>query len=203
MTMSRLSSNSLLGVVSTAVASGTTGSPTTDTSSRPGKTVYVWSGNGSVTISRAGFVEYLLLGGGGAEGLNGSGYSGGGGGQVHQGWLYLVEGTYTITVGAATAATANTQNGVNGNPSSISGTGVSITAQAGGGGTNSTIWQGPRGGGFNQWGAGAGGPGGASQGAGITSSITGSSVTYGQGNSAAQKGNPSTSGAGRCILVFG
>ena len=47
-----------------ATVTSTTGSPTTDTTSRPGKTIYKFTGSGSITIGTAGIVELLVIGGG-------------------------------------------------------------------------------------------------------------------------------------------
>lgn len=163
--------------------------------------VHTFTANGTLTVTRAGFARVLVLGGGGAAGLNTAGYSGGGGGQCFDGWVYLPVGNVAITIGAAPPATANTQNGVNGNHSEVGST-PPIKAWGGGGGTNGTIWQGPRGGGGNQGGAGAAGSGGGSRGAGLVSDISGANVEYGRGGGAAQAGNESTSGAGRVIIRY-
>lgn len=90
-----------------ASVSGTTGSPTVDTSSRPGKTIYTWTGDGSITVSTSGVAE-ILLQAAGAGGGQGSGTincgGGGGGGQFESTTFYLPAGTHTITIGAGGAA---------------------------------------------------------------------------------------------------
>ena len=64
-----------------ASASGSSGA-TVDTSSRPGKTIYKFSGSGEITITQAGYAEILCIagGGGGGSGDNAYGFGGGGGG---------------------------------------------------------------------------------------------------------------------------
>lgn len=96
-----------LGGIGKASISGTTGSPTIDTSSRPGKTIYGFTGSGTMTVDKEGYVELFILGGGGA----GGGYSnsgsvaagGGGGGAISHSEYFLKSGTYTVTVGAGGA----------------------------------------------------------------------------------------------------
>ena len=64
-----------------ATYTATTGSPTVDTTSRPGKTILKYTGSGTITIGFAGFVEMFMVGGGGggnantlAGGAGGSGF---------------------------------------------------------------------------------------------------------------------------------
>ena len=73
------------GGIPKATVTATTGSPTIDTSSRPGKTIYKFTGSGSITIGTAGTCEVLVVGGGGAgveatSNDNSKGASAGGGG---------------------------------------------------------------------------------------------------------------------------
>ena len=84
-------------------------------------------------------VNYLVVGGGGGGGDRHGG--GGGGGGVLTGTWTASVGTYTVTVGLGGVAgyyeTANstpTGAGIKGGNSSLSGTGVSVTANGGGGG---------------------------------------------------------------------
>ncbi len=49
-----------------ATVTATTGSPTVDTSSRAGKTIYKFTASGSITIGTAGTAEILVVGGGGS-----------------------------------------------------------------------------------------------------------------------------------------
>lgn len=106
-----------------ATVSGTTGSPTIDTTSRPGKTIYKFTGSGSITIANAGYAECLIVGGGGGSGSPASGLNGSPGWVVY-GQEYLGAGTITVTVGGGGAA-----NGSGGGNSSISGV---VTASGGG-----------------------------------------------------------------------
>jgi hypothetical protein len=98
--------------------SGTTGSPTTATyteSSINYKT-YSFTGSGSITLSKAGLVDLLLVGGGGAGGVVFAG-GGGGGGQVAQILgAYLPSGSNTVTIGAG-GTISNTS--LSGNPTLI------------------------------------------------------------------------------------
>ena len=84
-------------------------------------------------------VNYLVVGGGGGGGDRHGG--GGGGGGVLTGTWTASVGTYTVTVGLGGVAgyyeTANSSPqgaGIKGGNSSLSGTGVSVTANGGGGG---------------------------------------------------------------------
>lgn len=114
---------------SAAAVSGTTGSPTT--TANGGATSYSFTGNGDITLSSAGTVKVLYVGGGGASG---SGGGGGGGGQVFEATLFLAAGTHSVTVGAGgTGAVAPSQGGNGG--ASIFGP---LRALGGGGGGSSS-----------------------------------------------------------------
>jgi hypothetical protein len=93
------------GGVPKATVTGTTGSPNIDSSTRAGKTIYRFTGSGSITIGTGGTAELLLIGGGGAGGLGGNGPPGGGGagGYVYDASGFLPSGTLTVTVGAGGA----------------------------------------------------------------------------------------------------
>ena len=97
------------GAIGQATYSATTGSPTIDTSSRPGKTIIKYNASGSITIGTAGYVEVLVVGGGGAGGnLNASAANisaggGGAGGYFYSSSIYLPAGTSTVQVGAGGA----------------------------------------------------------------------------------------------------
>ena len=89
------------GGIGKATYTATTGSPTIDTSSRPGKTIIKYTGSGSITIGTAGYVELLLIGAGGAGGVGGQTPGGGGaGGYLYNTSVFLPTGTLTVTVGA-------------------------------------------------------------------------------------------------------
>lgn len=191
--------------VGRATYNATTGSPTITTVS--GKTCIKWTGSGSITIDKAGFVRALIVGGGGGSG-GGYGSGGGAGGYVAVTDLYLAVGTHEVLVGAGGATGASGGNsrlglqfaigggggagvsggsGSGGDPGSGSnqpgGSGITGQGNAGGRGTY--------GGGGNASGGGGGGSSAAGTlavlgakaagGAGTANDITGSSVTYAAG----------------------
>lgn len=164
--------------------------------------------------------DYLLVGGGGGNdgGVSGSTYaSGGAGGIVTQGSSLSLTGNaiYTAVVGAGAAYQAtNAQNGYAGSTSSLTGTGVSLTATGGGGGRvnvgggNNASYTGgaissaiSSGGG----GAGAGGNGGngvdtntgGAGGAGVTATILGTVIAGGGSGGANTNSGTTTGGGGR------
>ena len=172
-----------------------------------------WTAPAGITV-----VSYLVVGGGGGagNGYDNGGGGGAGGGMVRSGVAYVVPGTsYTITVGAGGAGGANIRSDRPG----AAGTGSmfgSITALGGGGGkgsrtipyTGAGVQQvldppaaptGGSGSGSGAGGKGGGGSGGngsansgstgGSGGIGLSSAITGSSVTYGAGGSGANSGS--------------
>jgi hypothetical protein len=163
-----LDANGVLGAW--ADVSATTGSPTATTPT--GYHVYEFASSGSFTIPADGWVEYLVQAGGGGS----TGNYGGGGGNTRYGVAWLTAGTYTVTVGAAGAATPT-----DGGTSEIVGVAKCLGGVRGG----TTAWgQGAKGGTGDLFGGGGGsltdGSGGTG-GAGITSSITGTSLEYGKG----------------------
>lgn len=201
------------GGVPKATVASTTGSPTIDSVSRAGKTIYKFTGTGSITFAAAGVVEVLVCaaGGGGGNGAYSLNAAGGGGAVVRTDNCFVTAAAHTVTVGAGGAQGVNNAGGVGG-VSSIVAAGVLAVVAAGGGagsGGNGTFGferrMGGCGGGNRtsqgngteiagmgfdsiSGGSGAGGGGGAGAsnssgtgGAGITSSITGSSVEYGKG----------------------
>ena len=145
-----------------------------------------FTSSGTLTVTRGGLCDALIV----AGGQNGANYPGGGGGQaIYVPSLYLGEAAYTITVGTAGLRTTafgitttfgdaggfvDTGNGGRG--------GVSGTKFLGG-----TPWQesghfgGGGGGGATAVGASTGTRAGGAGGAGITNSITGASLGYGGG----------------------
>jgi hypothetical protein len=193
-----------------ATVTGTTGSPTVDTSSRPGKTIYKFTGSGSITIGVGGTCEYLVIGGGAVNGA---------GGLIYNTSAVLPAGTLTVTIGAGIGFAGST-NGASGNPSrlgdivALAGGFVDINTQGGaiftaggssGGSratsvTRSAALSGAQGnnggqgftnamsaastgggGGAGAVGGNAGSSNGGNGGAGSANSITGSSVTYAAG----------------------
>lgn len=200
-----------------AVITGTTGSPTVDTTSRPGKTIYKFTGSGSITVATAGNAEILVIGGGGGAGFGGNqpGGGGGAGGYVYRSSVYLPSGAQTITIGAGGSgvfdsgfSTADITNG----EGSRLGDYVALGGGAGGVQTSNPRSNGRNGGsgggavfGYtggsallgqgnngasNGGGGGSGGAGsGSSGGAGTANSITGTSVTYAAGGTRSANNN--------------
>ena len=110
----------LLGAIQTSGAGGFTYSQTGATTandrtySQSGNTyrAITWTSSGSLTVSEAVVVDYLVMsgGGGGAGGAGGGG--GGAGGMYSATSLLLSAGTHTITIGAGGAGAS--QSGVHG-----------------------------------------------------------------------------------------
>ena len=204
-----------------ATVTATTGSPTIDTTSRAPKTIYKFTGSGTITIGVGGTCEYLVIGPGGNNGAGGYRYTTDG---------LLPAGTLTVTIGAGTntSGTANetrlndiiglgggsgqptfTSNGNAGASGSGSSAAAGTPGQAklsGYQGNNGGVGQAPMGAPAIGGGGGAGGVGGNSPstsiggngGAGLANSITGSSVTYsagGGGSASVTPGTPSGAGA--------
>ena len=88
-----------------ATVSGTTGSPTITTDGSA--TIYTFTGDGTITFSREGFVDLLVLGGG-AGGGSSVGDSAGGGGGAGGFALFpnhiVPSGATSVTIGAGGAA---------------------------------------------------------------------------------------------------
>ena len=166
-----------------------------------------FTADGTFTPSADGFVEYLVVGGGGnGAGFGASSVSGGGGGAggYRTGYLAVTGGTgYSITVGAATEdsvfssiTSAGGGNGGQLTPTSGGSGGGSAAANASGaagisgqgnaGGTGNGNWgytttRSGGGGGSGGAGGNADNSNGGAAGAGTANSITGSSVTYAAG----------------------
>ena len=166
MTISRFvqswnNSNYAIPTIGKATVTATTGSPTIDTTSRPGKTIYKFIGSGSITIGTAGYAEVLCIGGGGGGNSSGQGGAGGGaGGVIYNTSALLYSGTSPITIGGG-GANSNTGTiiGLVGQATQL---GSLIFAPGGGGGGYST----------------AGGPGASGGGGGGASSYSGGSAFY-------------------------
>jgi hypothetical protein len=194
----------------TATVSATTGSPTITTVGS--KTVYQFTGSGSITLA-AGIADVYVISGGGSGALGASGVGGGGGGgaggQLYATSVTFTAATHTVTIGGGGAASSN-----KGNPSGVfnyatvgggpgtqqanAGPGASGGGSTGNTGTGglSTTLTGFKGG-ASASGGGGGGGGGAGAvgvdgvtnvsqagGAGVANSITGASVTRGGGGGA-------------------
>jgi hypothetical protein len=169
-----------------------------------------FTGNGTLTVTKAGFADVLIVGGGGPGGNSTDGNragGGGGGGLLYLTDLYVAAGSITVTVGAGGAAGTPGSRGdasiFNGIYSPGGGRGAPASANnrsgdgaSGGGGRFSTVGglgipglgnDGGQaslsvgGGGGGAGGAGATGASGGAGGAGAANSITGSAVTYAAG----------------------
>lgn len=174
----------LAGGLGKASVSATTGSPSVDSSTRPGKTIYTFTGSGSITVSKAGTAEILVAGGGGAGGGRSNGYCGGGGagGVLIDLGAYLAAGTLTVTVGAGGAASADNR-GRAGNTSSV---GSYFSTGGGGGGGTSGAWLTV---------GGVGGSGGGGQGSTAEQSAGGAGTT-GLGYAGGNSGSTTSGGGG-------
>ena len=107
------------------VATG--GTITNITVGNAGFRVHTFTGSGTLTVTRAGIFEYLIVGGGGG----GADVSGGGAGGVLTGHTRLEPGSYSIAIASATGNTGdNVAPGLQGNPTTAFG----LTAAGGGGG---------------------------------------------------------------------
>jgi hypothetical protein len=95
--------------------------------------VHIFTASGFFTASSAVPVSFLAVAGGGSGGWY-DGAGGGAGGMVTGTFVASQGVTYTVTVGGGGTPIGTSANGNPGNPSSIVGTGTSITALGGGGG---------------------------------------------------------------------
>lgn len=94
-------------LLSDGAISGTTGSPSTTTYTSGGITykTYAFTGSGSITFSKAGLVDLMIIGGGGG---GFSAYGGGGAASlIRQDSVFMTAASHTITVGAGGGGNAN------------------------------------------------------------------------------------------------
>ena len=150
--------------------------------------------NQTFTVSNGGNVEMLVVAGGGGGGGDNSG-GGGAGGLLYYGaeapnagsFITVEPGTYNINVGAGgSGSPAVNTVASNGGNTTVSGPGVSITANGGGlGGTGNTAAE-------HNGGSGGSGGGGAAEG----SVGTGGNGTGGQGNNGGGGSNGAGGGGG-------
>jgi len=138
-----------------ATVTAATGSPTVDTTSRVGKTIYKFTGSGTITVGVGGTCEYLVIGGGASNGA---------GGLIYNTSAVIPAGTLTVTVGAGIAGLG--VGTVGGNPSRLG----DITALAGG----PTTWSSSSGDYVN--------PGGSSGGGRQTGTNIAAALSGAQGN---------------------
>jgi hypothetical protein len=119
-----------------------------------------FNASGTLTVTRAGFADVLLVGGGGGGGSSMAG-AGGAGGHVYLTDIYLAAGSNTVTVGAGGAgATVARRNGDNGGLSSV-GPYVAVGGGAGPGQRPSRGLSGGSGGGASANGGGSNESGGS------------------------------------------
>ena len=146
--------------------------------------IHTWAGNGTLVVTTAGQVEYLIVaGGGGGAGGNPSadGNGGGGAGGFLQGSIFLTAGTYPITVGTGGAGGAASANSPGGDGTAS--TAFGLTAVGGGGGGSDSTMTGR---------AGGSGGGASTSGAGGV----GGSATSGQGYAGGLANAPGGAGPG-------
>ena len=180
-----------LGGIGKATVTGTTGSPNIDTTSRAGKTIYNFTGSGSITIGTAGTAEFLIIGGGGGGSGNAAG--GGAGGFNENLSAFLPAGTLTVTVGAGGAT--NYQNRIGQAFNGFSSVLGPYVAVGGGAGGNEVSFSNQNNGPGIIGGSGGGGAEGGSQGQNCTVSGGGVAVA-GQGNSGGTGGMSGNFGGG-------
>lgn len=213
--------------LSDSAVTGTTGSPSTGTYSSGGINYkyYSFTGSGSITVSKGGLIDLLLVGGGGAGGSSTANLCGGGGAGGHLSVTdyFINTGTHTVTVGGG--ASVGTIKGSDsrfvslyaiGGGSNLATNDPGRNGGSGGGGNNNSgggagiVGQGNSGGNNQLNGSGAGGGGAGAQGgaatlstggnggAGTANSITGTSVTRagGGGGGGRNGGAGGTGGSG-------
>lgn len=195
------------------------GTPTgTYTDSGINYAYFTYNSSSSITISRSGLATVLCVGGGGGGSLSGNVLSGGGAGGFREELVFLNAGSVTVTVGAggAGAGSSGFVTSSNGNVSELVG-----YVKCGGGGLsqayNTTLFSGahvsPSIGGNGAAGAftlhvnnntaqtagcGCGGSvfGGSTARDGRSSSITGSSITFGVGGNTSGSAGTANRGNG-------
>jgi hypothetical protein len=175
-----------------------------------------YTGSGTITITKSGLFDALLVGGG-AGGGAATGGGGGAGGHLDGTGLYLPTGTFTVTVGAGGAGATRPNNqsaiGNNGIASSLAG---EYYSPGGGGGTgagfvfNSTSFysmpglNGSSGGGSGGKNAGTAGAGGAGiSGLGNDGAASPTNTTAGGGGGAGAAGSGSNGGNGTANSITG
>jgi hypothetical protein len=166
-----------------------------------------YTGNGSLVVTKAGFLDVFLVGGGGGSSADGNNRIGGGGaGGIRYGAFLVPAGTYTVTIGgggggavnfAGTGGTTSISSvlSVGGGSGGNSGFVSQINSAGGGGSGGGFFFDANQSGGGTSFGGGAGGSGTT----GLSSSYTGSPVTYGVGGTTgggtANRGNGGSAGA--------
>jgi hypothetical protein len=159
--------------ITDADISGTTGSPSTATytESSVNYKTYTFTGSGSITFSKAGLIDVLVVAAGGTQ--RAASFGGGAGGLLTQNNFYVPAGAATVTIGASVTSGR-------GNDSQF----LNLTCAGGGNGGTAGIDQGS-----------VGGSGGGGAGAQVSCRI------LGQGNIGASNGtNGAGGGAGAAAV---
>ena len=217
MTLSRVSGSNL--VTQPPAAAFSNSSTGTYTSGSTNYAYVTFTASGTLTITRAGFVDILAVAGGGSGAVgnvSGSGRGGGAGGaggmvdttQSGRQPIYLAAGSYTITVGAGGTASTNEPSNTAGLDSIV---GTVVTAVGGGRGgagiTSSANWIYGQKGGSGGGDPTAGGPGttnqGNSGGGGNGNSYSGGGGGAGGAGAASGGSATGTGGAGLASSIAG
>jgi hypothetical protein len=69
-----------------------------------------FTGNGTLTVSKAGYIDCLVVGGGASSKIDNSRSAGGGGGGVRFGLFFAPEGTEAVTIGAGGVGTSTNRS---------------------------------------------------------------------------------------------
>ena len=181
------------GGIGKATVTATTGSPSIDSVTRAGKTIYRFTGSGTITIGSGGTCEILVVGGGGGGGgayIYGCGGGGGAGQLIYDTNFILPAGATTITIGAG--------GGKHGNSTRLG----SVYAMGGGGGSNHSSDSGARYGGQVGASGGGGGYSGGPEGSvnsnafGFAGGSAGSQAGGGGGGGSTSVGSNNSGGTG-------
>ena len=105
---------------------------------RKGYAVHTFTNNGTFALSEPMLVDVLLVGGGGGGGFI-SGGGGGGGGVIAATNVYLVAGSYDVTVGAGGSGATSSENSAGSNGGDSSFAGFRAVGGGGGGGYSSIV----------------------------------------------------------------
>jgi hypothetical protein len=193
--------------VSTGYGAATGGAGTaTITVGDESYTMLTFTGDGTLTVTKAGLFDVLCVGGGGAGGTDASGFGGAGGaGGLPIQTVYLTANqSITIGGGAALATVIGSSSRMGTRPDSLYGAGGGSGGgnNYGGAGERSMAFGGGCGGGGGRGGASAGGIGidGGDGGTGNTAGGGGGGSTANGGNASSTAGG--NGGAGRDVSAF-
>lgn len=170
----------------------TGGTQTTITQGGVQYRVHTFTGNGTFTVIEGGEVEYMIVGGGGGGGAaQNERSSPGRGGQVLINSFIAVPGNVSVARGGGGARVFWANGGRRGGASSLSGPGVSVSAQGGRGGDSRAFINGVTQGSSGQSGFAGNGTSTTFNGTNISFGLTGPSrsLNSGYSNGAANRGN--------------